>query len=166
MLLRRKSRERNNGGPRAVVEDDTKTPRLVKLEANQESAAMYFAQEKELCNRHKDEYMNAQENANMNEVLATNAMVHVMKHTELAISGATMETTRQLRDLLRRKRGREEEPTEFAPKCRNHAVFSAQGCRIRGTWQVLRLRRVSVCCGAFHSKTCAFRSPTVKTHLQ
>ena len=67
---------------RAVMEDDTKTPMLVKLEANYESAAMNFAQEKEVCNRHEDEDMNAQENANMNDLLTSDAIVHVMNHAE------------------------------------------------------------------------------------
>ena len=85
----------------------------MRPDANYESAAMNFAQETEVWNRHRDEDMNAQENANMNELLASDASVHVMNHVELAISGATLEMAGQWRYSLRRKRGREEKPTEL-----------------------------------------------------
>ena len=78
-----------------------------------------------MCNRHKDEDMNAQENANMNELLASDASVHVMNHVELAISGATMEMAGQWRYAsLRRKRGREEEPTELQQEITRERVES------------------------------------------
>ena len=116
---------------RAVVEDDTKTPRLVKPDANYESAAMNFAQETEVWNRHKDEDMNAQENANMNDLLTSEEIVHVMKHAEWGISGATI--TRQLQDCgenVEEKKNPQSLPrsvriTQFSPH--RGAEFEARG---------------------------------------
>ena len=76
------SRGGNNGGRQRSYGGRYKKTGLVKPEANYESAAMNFAQEKQVCNRHKDEDMNAQENANKNELVASDASVHVMNHVE------------------------------------------------------------------------------------
>ena len=65
-----------------MMEDDTKTPRLVKRRSELRKCSDEVAQEKEVWNRHKDEYMNAQETANMNELVASDASVHVMNHVE------------------------------------------------------------------------------------
>ena len=79
------------------MEDDTKKTRPVKRRSELRKCSDEVAQETEVCNSHKDEDMNAQENANMNEIVATNASVHV-------ISGATMGMSGQWQDSLRRKR--------------------------------------------------------------
>ena len=90
------------------MEDDTKTPRAGEARCELRKCSDEVAQEKEVWNRHRDEDMNAQENANMNDLLASDAIVRVMNHVEWAISGVAMEITGQLQDSPRRKRGREE----------------------------------------------------------
>ena len=90
------------------MEDDTKNTQAGEAGSELRKCSDEVAQEKEVWNRHKDEEKNAQENANMDELLASDASVHVMNHVEWAISGATMEMAGQWRDSLWRKRGREE----------------------------------------------------------
>ena len=81
---------------------------LAGLEAELRKCSDEVAQEKEVWNRHRDEDMNTLETAKRNDLLARDAVVHVMSHAEKAISGATMELAGQLQGLLRPLRGREE----------------------------------------------------------